>query len=161
MKELILIRHAKSSWEHQVTDFERPLKGRGIKDARMISNHIRNKIIKPDLILSSDANRAKSTAKIFLDILDFNDTLFHLNHNLYDFSIGKLIQEIKNCDDSVDSLMLFGHNHAITAFACTFGSRYFDNVPTCGLVHIRFNINSWKDLNQGETLYTVFPKDLK
>lgn len=161
MKNLILIRHAKSSWAHQVNDFERPLKGRGIKDSRMVSKYIRNKIIKPDMILSSDANRAKSTAKIFLEFLDFHDISFRLTHNLYDFSIGNLIQEIKNCDESVDNLMLFGHNHGITAFASTFGSKYFDNVPTCGLVHIRFNINSWKDLNKGETIFTVFPKDLK
>ena len=161
MKNLILIRHAKSSWAHQVSDFERTLKKRGLEDSKLISSYAKGKIFKPDLILSSDAQRAKSTAEIFINILNFQDVDFQLNNKLYDFSGNDLIQVIKNCDNNVHNLMIFGHNHAITAFTNTFGSKYFDNVPTCGLLHIKFNINYWNDLNQGETLLSVFPKDFK
>jgi len=161
MKNLILIRHAKSSWVHQVSDFERPLKKRGLEDSKLVSNYVKDKIFKPDLVLSSDAKRARSTAEIFMNNLNFQDIDFQLNNQLYDFSGNDLVQVIKETNDSILNLMIFGHNHAITAFANTFGSKYFDNVPTCGLVHIRFNIESWKDLNQGETMFSVFPKDLK
>lgn len=161
MKNLIIIRHAKSSWEHQVTDFERPLKRRGIKDARMISNHVKNKIFIPDLILCSDSKRTRSTAQIFIENLDFQDVELQFCHDLYAFSVGSLIENIKICNDSVNNLMLFGHNHAITDFTNTFGSTHFENVPTCGLIHIRFNIDSWKNLNKGETIFSVFPKNLK
>jgi phosphohistidine phosphatase len=161
MKNLIIIRHAKSSWEHQVTDFERPLKRRGIKDARMISNHVKNKIFIPDLILCSDSKRTRSTAQIFIENLDFQDAELQFCHDLYAFSVGSLIENIKICNDSVNNLMLFGHNHAITDFTNTFGSTHFENVPTCGLIHIRFNIDSWKNLNKGETIFSVFPKNLK
>ncbi len=99
MKDLILVRHAKSSWAHQVTDFERPLKGRGIKDARLISDHVKNRISIPDLILCSDSERTKSTAKIFLDNLDFNDIDLQFSNDLYNFSVGNIIQVIKNCND--------------------------------------------------------------
>jgi phosphohistidine phosphatase len=57
--------------------------------------------------------------------------------------------------------MVFGHNHAITAFVNAYGSVYIDNVPTCGVVIIDFDINNWKDLNKGKTVKTLFPRDLK
>ena len=161
MKNLTLIRHAKSSWEHQVTDFERPLKSRGIKDAKIISSHVKNRIFIPDLILCSDSTRTKSTAEIFIKNLDFQNVGLQFSHDLYNFSVGNLVNKIKNCNDAVNSLMIFGHNHAITDFTNTFGSEHFDNVPTCGLIQIRFNIDSWKNLNKGETLFSVFPKELK
>jgi len=161
MKNLIIVRHAKSSWEHELTDFERPLNGRGINDARIISNHIKNKVFFPDLILCSDSIRTISTAKIFIKNLNLKDTEFQLDHDLYVFSLGNLIEKIKSCNDTVNNLMLFGHNYAITDFANTFGSIQFNNVPTCGLIQIKFNINSWKHLNKGDTVFSVFPKDLK
>jgi len=161
MKNLIIIRHAKSSWEHQVSDFDRPLKNRGIKDAKLIVDHVKNKIFIPDLILCSDSKRTISTAKIFIKNLDFQDAELQFRHDLYAFSVGNLIEKIKDCNDSVNNLMLFGHNHAITDFTNTFGSRHFENVPTCGLVHLRFNIDSWKNLNKGETIFSIFPKDLR
>ena len=63
MKKLTLVRHAKSSWKHNVIDFERPLKTRGENDAVLVANYIKDKLEKPDVIWSSDANRALSTAK--------------------------------------------------------------------------------------------------
>jgi phosphohistidine phosphatase len=161
MKNLTIIRHAKSSWEYQVTDFERPLKNRGIKDAQLISNYVKNKILIPDLILCSDSKRTRSTAQIFIKNLDLKNIDMKFDNDLYVFSLRNLLQKIKNCDDSVNNLMLFGHNHAITDFTNTFGSIHFDNVPTCGLIQIRFNIDYWKNLNKGETIFSIFPKDLK
>ena len=155
------MRHAKSSWEHHVSDFDRPLKGRGTKDAQLISNYVRDKMDLPDLILSSDANRARSTAEIFRDNFGSNEFAIKLVHDLYDFSGEQLLRVIKNCEDSVQDLMIFGHNYAITDFVNTFGSDYFDNVPTAGLVIIRFDIDSWSDLNKGQTVFKIFPKELK
>ena len=77
------------------------------------------------------------------------------------FQGENLLQVIKNCDDTVNNLMVFGHNHAITAFVNTYGDKFIDNVPTCGVVIIEFNINNWKDLKKGKTVKTLFPKDLK
>ncbi|MFD2823431.1 SixA phosphatase family protein [Lacinutrix iliipiscaria] len=161
MKNLILIRHAKSSWEHNVIDFLRPLKARGLKDSHLVSKHLILQNIKPDLILSSDAKRAKMTAEIFIDSMSFYDIDFQLHNDLYDFSGSNLLKTIHNCDNKVKSLMIFGHNHAITSFVNTFGSKYIENVPTCGVVFIRFKSEDWKNLIHGETVFTIFPKGLR
>lgn len=160
MKRIILVRHAKSSWEYNVSDFERPLKPRGFKDINVISKEFINKL-SPDLILSSDALRAKTTAEIFvLNIcIDLNEIIF--NHNLYDFSGTDLLNIIKQCGNSVNELMVFGHNNAITNFVNSFGDKIIHNVPTSGVVIIEFNISSWRELKKGKIIQTLFPKDLK
>ena len=161
MKNLYLVRHAKSSWKYDVSDHERPLKKRGTSDAHLVSNYLKDKIKNPDLVISSDANRAKTTAEIFTSNLGINGSLIQYDHELYDFSGFKLINVIKECNDAVNTLMIFGHNYALTHFVNEFGDKYVDNVTTSGFTHIVFNIDSWMDLNKGKTLLTVFPRDLK
>ena len=161
MKKLILVRHAKSSWEHNVTDHERPLNKRGFSDANLVSNSLKNKSISLDFVLSSDAVRAKTTAEIFMVTLNIDKRIFKLNYNLYDFSGSELVKVISGCEDEINNLMVFGHNHAITAFVNAYGDKYIGNVPTCGVTMIEFEIDSWKDLKPGKTVLSVFPRDLK
>ncbi len=161
MKRLYLVRHAKSSWKHDVSDHKRPLKNRGFKDAHLVSKHIKGLIRLPDLVISSDAMRALTTANIFISNLGLNEDDIVLNHDLYDFSGHSLTKVINSCDDSVNTLMAFGHNHAMTYFVNTYGNRPIGNVPTSGFTHIEFEIDSWKDLEKGKTIETVFPRDLK
>ena len=161
MKKITIIRHAKSSWNHQVIDFERPLKKRGLEDSVLVSTYAKDKIIQPDLILSSDAERAWSTAKIFIEKLNLQHVDFQYNNKLYDFSGNDLIEIVKNCENAINNLMIFGHNFAITYFVNTYGSLLFDNVPTSGLVSINFDIDRWQDLVPGKTIFKAFPKDLK
>jgi len=158
-KRITIIRHAKSAWEDQVSDHERSLNDKGIQDAHLISTTYKN-AFHPDLILSSDATRARSTASIFLSNLNVNNKVL-LNPDLYDFSGEKLIEVITSCDDAHQDIMVFGHNHALTFFVNKFGDRYINNVPTCGVVVIDFDINHWKDLKKGKTIQTIFPKDLR
>jgi len=161
MKKLILVRHAKSSWKHNVIDHERPLNDRGLNDANRVSSAISNNFLSINLILSSDAMRAKTTANIFVSNLGFKKEDIFLNHDLYDFEGRSLLRVIKNCNNSVNNLMVFGHNHAITAFVNTFGNKYIENIPTCGVVIIEFDINDWKELKKGKTIFSLFPKNLK
>jgi phosphohistidine phosphatase len=161
MKKVTIIRHAKSSWEHPVIDFERPLKKRGLEDASLVSSYAKDKIISPDLILSSDAIRARTTAAIFIKILNFQSIDFQTNSKLYDFAGNDLIQVIKSCDNAINHLMIFGHNFAITSFVNTYGSVVYDNVSTSGLVSIDFDIDTWQKLTTGKTILKIFPKDLK
>ncbi|WP_248722872.1 histidine phosphatase family protein [Seonamhaeicola sp. ML3] len=160
MKSLTIVRHAKSSWKYDVIDYERPLKERGINDAKTIAQCLRKKSIHYDKILSSDALRARSTAEIFIKNLDLNSELLEFNHKLYDFEGRDLINVIKKCDDKINNLLLFGHNHAITAFVNSYGSIFIDNIPTSGVVIIEFKINSWQELKPGNTLVKLFPKEL-
>lgn len=161
MKKLILIRHAKSSWEYDVIDHERPLKKRGINDAKLVAEELKAYNIKPDKILVSDAMRTKLTAQIMLPVLDipYNEAVF--KHKLYDFAGSDLVDVIKSADDAITILMVFGHNHAITAFANTYGNVYIDNVPTSGVVIFEFDTSKWSEISPGKTLHTIFPRDLK
>ncbi len=160
-KQLTIIRHAKSSWEHDVIDHERPLKERGIADANLMAKALRKLNLKPDAIQISDAKRTTSTAALILPELEVSNAEINYEHKLYDFSGELLLEVIKGCDTNVAHLMIFGHNHAITHFVNTFGDRYIENVPTCGVVQLEFQIAEWSKITKGRTIKTLFPRDLK
>ncbi len=161
MKKIIIVRHAKSSWKEDLSDHERGLESRGIKDAELVSLYFKQFETQPDMVLSSTAKRAKKTAGIFIENLKINPNLVHYYKELYDFTGESLIKTIKNTSDSIQCLMVFGHNHALTHFVNTFGDRYIDNVPTSGLVVIEFHVDSWKHIFKGQTLKIIFPRDLR
>jgi len=161
MKKLILVRHAKSSWKHNVIDHERPLNKRGLEDASLVAKAFENYGFSVDLVIGSDAYRAKKTLEIFMSKLEIDPIKVNYNHDLYDFSGELLTQVIKSCSASVNNLMIFGHNHAITEFVNFYGNKAIDNVPTCGVVIIDFKTNDWNSIEKGDTTLTLFPKDLK
>src|SRR5690606_1437395 len=107
MKKLIIVRHAKSSWEFDVSAFDRPLNDRGVNDAQKVSKALKSFMINPDVILSSDALRAITTCGIFISNLDIDNNKVHLNHELYDFSGENLLKVINACDVKHEVLMLF------------------------------------------------------
>ena len=161
MKKVILIRHGKSSWEHDVTDRDRPLKARGINDSELISKELGVKGDIPKTIFSIPANRALSTCKIFLKSLDISESEITVVEDLYDFEGQNVINFIKTLPNDVNEVMIFGHNHAFTSISNIFGDTYIDNLPTSGLVKLNFEIDDWKDLKQGITEFVIFPKELK
>lgn len=161
MKSLILIRHAKSSWEHDISDINRPLSQRGFDDANLLSNEFLKNNFSPDAIFSSPANRALTTCHIFMDHCNLATKLLTIDKNLYDFGGLKVTNFIKSLDNHLQKVMIFGHNHAFTAVANKFGDVYIENVPTCGLVMVDFDVDAWKNIDQGHTELTLFPKDLK
>ncbi|WP_040254618.1 SixA phosphatase family protein [Psychroserpens mesophilus] len=161
MRQLVLIRHAKSSWEYDVTDAERPLKKRGFRDAALVSKAFKNTSILPDVIFSSPANRALSTCKIFVKNLNLEEKRINIVEELYDFGGESVINFIKNIDDSYEKVMIFGHNHAFTSICNIFGDQFIDNLPTSGLVVINLDVTSWQDFKKGITKLTIFPRDLK
>ena len=161
MKKIILVRHGKSSWEHNVIDHERPLKDRGILDATRVAETFKQENIVVDRILSSDAKRASTTCNIFVRTLEINNNIVDFKYDLYDFSGESVVKIIKSCSDSVNNVMIFGHNHAFTSIANTYGSLYIDNVPTSGLVVLDIDIDHWQDLKQAITAKTIFPRDIK
>lgn len=160
MKTLYLVRHAKSSWEFDVIDHERPLNDRGFNDAPVIAAHIAAKMRKPDLFLSSDALRAKTTALFFAKVYKVPEEEIKLDHKLYDFAGRDVVEVIKALDDQLDCVMIFGHNNAMTNFVNTYGDKLIDNVATASFTVIEFTIDKWSDLNMGKTSYTIAPKEL-
>lgn len=160
MKEIILVRHGKSSWDYGVSDRDRPLQERGIKDALLMARAL-GTLPKPDAVFSSPANRALHTCTILMRELRLPLELLRLSESLYDFSGGSVFSFVKGLDDSLGRIMLFGHNHAFTHLANAWGDRHIDNVPTTGCVHVRLEADSWSQVHRGQTLEAIFPKHLK
>lgn len=161
MKRLYLIRHAKSSWKYHVDDLHRPLKKRGVTDALLVAEYTKYLFQPPDKIICSPSKRTEQTAKVFLKHWKMDVNTIEFNSKVYDFSGPNLIKTIRECNDLVNNLMIFAHNFAVTDFVNTFGTLDVASVPTCGFVTIDFEIDSWKNLKPGITVFKVFPKDLK
>jgi phosphohistidine phosphatase len=161
MKTLYLVRHAKSSWKHDVDDHKRPLKKRGEGDGKLVSEKVKSEINPPQKMISSDATRAFSTAQFFKKALNISDANFETDHGLYDFSGQNVMRIIKALNNNLDSVMIVGHNHAFTSIANMLGNRYIENVPTCGFVMLQFDEKEWSEITTGKTVKTIFPRDLK
>ncbi len=161
MKNLILIRHGKSSWEAPLNDFDRPLTNRGISDAHLVSLAAMNFIPKSFIIKSSTAKRAKNTALIFAQNFSYPIESIQFDDELYTFAAKLLEQLVKKFNNDYESVILFGHNEAITNFVNKFGSVFIDNVTTSGFVSLTFDCDLWCDLKKGRTTKVIFPRDLK
>ncbi len=161
MKTLYIVRHAKSSWEEDVIDHQRPLNKKGMGDMVRVSDYVASHFKKPDIMISSDANRALTTAMAFKKAFQMTENNFFIKNSMYDFSGGNVLEEINGCSNDVNILMIFGHNHALTHLVNKLGNQFINNLPTCGFVQIDFETDSWANITNGKTIATVFPKDLK
>lgn len=150
MKELYIVRHAKSSWDEPgLHDFDRPLNGRGRKAAPEMGRRLAAQGILPDLLLSSPANRAISTARLIAEKLRYPASGIAQNRDLYHASEREILRLLRKQADGVHSLMIFGHNPGFTDFASELTGYMIDNVPTAGVVAVDLSIKSWEDLDFG------------
>ena len=161
MKKLIVVRHAKSSWKHNIRDLDRPIKNRGITDITVVSKEFKRKYVHPDVVFSSPARRALDTCNIFLKHIEFSYNNAIISPEIYDFGGNSLINFIKSIDNTYNNVMLFGHNHALTYFVNTYGDNYIDNLPTSGLVIFEFDIDIWEDLKPGKIKDIIIAKNLR
>ncbi len=161
MKNLILIRHAKSSWDAPLRDIDRPLDQRGMKDAHLVSLNLFDYLPKTYVIWSSIAKRAIDTATIFAQNILYPLECITYKEELYTFDEKQLEEIIKTSDDSFESIILFGHNAAITNFVNKFGNAFISNVPTAGFVSLQFDTDYWAEIEKGITQKIIVPKDLK
>lgn len=161
MKNLIIIRHAKSSWDEPVTDKERKLTQRGKNDAALVALELVDFLCDDFVIYSSNARRAIETATVFAANFSHpvKDIIFV--DELYTFDENQLEKTIKALNNDLENVILFGHNAAITNFVNKFGTTFIENVPTSGLVWIKFDCVEWKLLKKGSIHKVLFPRDLK
>ncbi|MCT4623092.1 MAG: histidine phosphatase family protein [Schleiferiaceae bacterium] len=160
MKKVFLVRHAKSSWENpELKDYDRPLKGRGVKDAYLISHWLNQNHERPDALYSSPATRALHTSMIFARNLNFPFSSINIDEQLYFCSPESLLNFIEKTDDSKSSIMIFSHNPTITDFVNMCQDQVISNVPTSGVVCLHYAIESWKDITlDAELLFFDYPK---
>ncbi len=161
MKQLFLCRHAKSSWKDTSRgDFKRPLNKRGKCDAPVMGKRLFQAGVRPELLLSSSATRARQTARRLAKELDFPREEIVLLEELYGASVAGLLACIRRVDADPDQLALVGHNPGITLCANVLAGLDIFNVPTCGVVAIEFKITSWRDIQEGEgeLIFFDYPK---
>lgn len=161
MKTLYLGRHAKSSWDYtELSDFERPLNKRGRNDAPFMGNLFKEMNLIPDLIISSPALRAYFTARTIAKEIGYLLEEIETSETIYEGDSTDLIELIQLIDDEVNSLMLFGHNPTITLTHNYLCDKRIDNIPTCALAAIEFNIKSWENIeaDSGKHLFFEYPK---
>jgi len=157
MKELLLIRHAKSNWSNALMDdFDRPLNDRGNSDAPRMAKILAGKGIKVDAIISSTANRAFTTASYFakeLGIKKINikayDFLYHAPAHVY-YDI------LDDFDDDFKTIAIFAHNPGITDFVNSLSETTIDNMPTCGIFAVKVHIKNWSEFRDAEKNFWFF-----
>ena len=161
MKELILVRHAKSSWKDPtLSDHERPLNKRGKRDAPEMGERLAASGYDPDLIVSSSADRALDTARTIAGKLGYPRERIAVEERLFHAGVAELLHVIRGVDDPVDILMLFGHNPGLTDLANHIGPREILNMPTCAVLHLRFQADTWSTVGDvpGEEVRYDYPK---
>ena len=161
MKNLYLTRHAKSSWGNPgLADIDRPLNGRGKKAAPLMGKLIVDRGENPELLISSPANRAFSTAKIFASAMGLHENDVLIKDTIYGAGVHQLLNLVQDVDDLYNSIMLFGHNPTFTSFCNMLSGENILNIVTCGVVRIDFEFSSWKniDFNSGRMIYYEYPK---
>lgn len=158
MKRLYLIRHAKSSWsDPDLSDIDRPLNKRGKRDAPFMGKRLKKAHrANPDIILSSPAKRALRTAKILAREIDYPKGKIEIKDSLYGSGVQAMLNIIHYLDDSLDEVMLFGHNPDITSLANYLSDQQVDNIPTCGIFRVDFDVQSWKDVKKGAGIFKFF-----
>lgn len=164
MKQLLLCRHAKSSWKDgSLADRDRPLNKRGKRDAPEMGRRLSRRGLLPDLIVTSHAKRARRTAKLLIEALAVDAEKIQLEPSLYGAEISTVLHCIQRLDDQYPTVMLVGHNPEFTMVANLLANLEIFNVPTCGIVALRFAVQSWQDVRPGQgTLdFFDFPKNIQ
>jgi phosphohistidine phosphatase len=145
MKQLILVRHTKSSWKDEsLADFDRPLKKSRLDDAFRVAEQLRKKKIVPSLVMASPSRRTMETAEIFCKSLQLKVDLIQTDPTLYESSEHELLASIKALPANIDTVMIFGHNPAFTNFVSHFTKGQINHIPTTGAVRLLFDRNDWK-----------------
>lgn len=146
MKKIILLRHGKSAWNNpNLTDHDRPLADRGLDNVSEMGFRLKEKGIAPDLILSSTATRASQTAEILAEVLHTPKSKIVYDKNLYHASYTTILKCIQRQDDTLELIIVVGHNPGMNDFIDFFGGD-FDNLPTAGLYGILVDSEHWVKL---------------
>ena len=159
MKKLILLRHAKSSWNLNVSDKDRPLTEKGINRIKMVSARSSNILSVTDLIFSSPANRALHTACIMINSLGLSFNKIVLKKELYTFEFSKLLDFIFNISDDYNSIICVGHNPAFTKAISYLSKTDFLHLPTSAWAQLIFSQTKWKNISDGK-LKLGIPKEI-
>ena len=160
MKNLYLLRHAKSSWDDfALKDFDRPLSTRGIQDADLMGNFFKSKRRGLDLVVSSPSRRTKETLDHF-----FNKTTQNIifDETIYHSSEQNIYSVLKHIEEDIKSLMIVGHNPSMHEFSESFSGQFIEKFSTCGLASFEFD-DEWANVceDSGTLIEFKIPSELR
>ncbi len=157
MKTLHLIRHAKScSGDSSTSDIERSLNDKGMRACAKMAQHIVDAGCGFNHVFCSAANRAQQTIDGINQALDENEVDWIVDDQLYTFDSQDILKWCMRLDDSLDDVVIVGHNPALTEFCNYLGDRYIDNMPTCGYAKLEITSERWRDLGEGTAKLATF-----
>lgn len=160
----MIIRHAKSSWaDATLRDLDRPLNERGKRDAPFMARHLFNQGLRPDQIVSSPARRALDTAYYFMREFNLEHSFLTVIDSIYEASIRRLDNVVKQLDDTWSTVFLFGHNPTLTDWVNKYAHIHLDNLPTTGVAWFKFKGSVWAEWNHEEVTlaHLWYPKMLQ
>ncbi|GEO09641.1 SixA phosphatase family protein [Segetibacter aerophilus] len=160
MKSILLVRHAKSSWDFNVEDFDRPLNQRGETDAAAMAKRLLKKDVKIDAFVSSPAKRALTTATYFAEAYDKKQKHIIIVPALYEAGVSDFFNTIAGLDNDLKHVALFSHNPGITTFASKLTATFIDDMPTCAVFAVKADLKKWSDFEgaQKEFWFFDYPK---
>lgn len=151
MKTLYFLRHAKSGWKDaDLSDIDRPLNARGKENAPAMGKHLRKLHVKPQLIISSPAKRAFSTANIIASEIGYEEKNIKIEMGLYGANIEELLSVIHALEGGLDKVMLVGHNPGFTQIIEFLTGTDIVNLPTCGVARVDHDIKKWHNVKPGK-----------
>ena len=168
MKTLFVLRHAKSDWgDESLPDFDRPLNHRGNKAAKAVGHEMATRGIRPDLVISSPAVRAKETVERMLHGYG-EDIPVNEDRRIYEAGTGTLVEIVRTAPDDADRLMIVGHNPGLQELVVALSEpsalreEADEKFPTGALAEIRFSIDRWSELalGTGQLEDLIKPRDL-
>ena len=163
MKSILLIRHAKSSWDDiSIDDKDRPLNDRGKRDAPMMAERLLDRKIEIDAFISSPAKRARKTAEVFSKAFGQGKKHVEIKEELYEASENDFASVVENLPNELNIVAIFSHNPGITEFANRLTSTRVDNIPTTGIFAVKAETNDWKSFASAakELLFFDYPKSI-
>ena len=154
MCRLILLRHGKSSWDDaMLDDFHRPLAPRGLRDVPEMGRRLARRGQLPDLIVSSTAVRALSTARAVARELGYRQADIVETPSLYHASPMEMLSIIRQTPAGIGTLMVVGHNPGMTELANLLGGVRLDNMPTAGMLCVESDRAEWSRFEPGQTRF--------
>lgn len=157
MKQLLIIRHAKSSWANSnEADFDRPLNDQGRKNAPDMADRLLKRSIQPDIIVSSAAKRTVETSLLMMKQLGLQQQQLVIKKELYLAAPETIMQTILSMDDAWQTAAIIAHNPGVTDFVNTLCEVKVDDMPTCAVYAIQIKTDRWKNFSKAERAFLFF-----
>lgn len=151
MKKLFLLRHARSEEKQPgQKDFDRQLTAIGLQNATRMGINFKNKQLQFDIIVSSPAERALTTASLIAEQMNYENSKIHQNEEVYEASVRTLLQVVNKFKDDWQRVLLVCHNPSITYLAEYLTREPIGDITTCGIVQIEFDMQSWNQISEGD-----------